>query len=299
MKKKILVIISCISLIGIAICFYSTGIMLSKITHWFFTSETNAEIFEGISYIREVRNTPRELVIHIVTINLKINGLEFLVTPGKPDQEYPLKARTTAQFLDEFNLNLAVNGDGFTPWKSNGPLDYYPHRGDPVTPTGLASSRGVLYSQNKNNQPVLYISQNNKAQFNSPIGKIYNAISGNTMLVKGGKLAAEILNASTNDASLPNPRTSIGLDQHGKKLIIVVVDGRQPGYSLGVTLTELAMLLQEFGAYNAMNLDGGGSSTLVITNKNGDITLMNSPIDNNIPGHERPIANHLGVSIKH
>jgi exopolysaccharide biosynthesis protein len=75
------------------------------------------------------------------------------------------------------------------------------------------------------------------------------------------------------------------------------VDGRQPFYSEGITLNELARLMISLGAQDAMNLDGGGSSTMVVASKDGQPRILNSPIDNYIPGRERPVANHLGVYV--
>jgi hypothetical protein len=104
------------------------------------------QLFQGISYRRETRSSPRLMVIHVITVDLRAEGLSFLVTPGDPDQELPLKARTTSQFMEDFKVQVAVNGDGFTPWRSNSILDYYPHPGDPVKPAGLAASLGQIYS---------------------------------------------------------------------------------------------------------------------------------------------------------
>jgi len=81
-------------------------------------------------------------------------------------------------------------------------------------------------------------------------------------------------------------------------LTIVIVDGRQPGYSQGATLLELAGILLEFNVHNGMNLDGGGSSTLVVMDSEGKSKVLNSPVDNHIPGRERAIANHLGFFAK-
>ena len=78
-------------------------------------------------------------------------------------------------------------------------------------------------------------------------------------------------------------------------MIILLVDGRQPNYSEGVTMAELVGILREYGAYSALNLDGGGSTTLAIEGESGEPVLLNSPIDNRIPGRERPVANHLGI----
>jgi hypothetical protein len=47
-----------------------------------------------------------------------------------------------------------------------------------------------------------------------------------------------------------------------------------------------------------MSLDGGGSSTLVIEGEDGLPEILNSPIDSYIPGRERPVANHLGITVK-
>jgi hypothetical protein len=245
------------------------------------------QLFAGVEYRRETQSAPREQVIHIVTIDLRQAGISFLVTPGDPKAELPLQARTTSRFLDEFGLQLAINGDGFEPWESGTPLTSYPKPGDPVRPLGLAASKGELYANRRGNEPTLYISKTNKARFNAPDGKIYNAISGNIMLVERGK-AVESLNGAAE------PRTAVGLDRRGRKLILVVVDGRQPGYSQGATLPELAQILIAQGAYYAMNLDGGGSSTLAVQGVGGADGL-NSPVDNNLPGRERPVGNHLGV----
>jgi exopolysaccharide biosynthesis protein len=51
------------------------------------------------------------------------------------------------------------------------------------------------------------------------------------------------------------------------------------------------------GARYAMNLDGGGSSTMVVADKDGRARILNSPIDNLIPGRERPVADHLGIYV--
>jgi hypothetical protein len=251
-------------------------------------AEKNQAIFEGITYVREVRQSPRPMVVHVVTINLRAEGISFLVTPGDPNSDMPLKARKTTQFLEDYDLQLAVNGDGFTPWRANNLLDFYPKSGDRVDSVGLAASRGTIYSQDTDNEPVLYISRNNQARFNSPLGGVYNAISGNIMLVENGK-------AVVHDQDEPLPRTAIALDKRRRQMIIIVVDGRQPHYSEGATLAELTDMVIAFGGYNGMNLDGGGSSTMVMQTKNGGAKILNSPIDQRLPGHERVVGNHLGV----
>jgi len=87
----------------------------------------------------------------------------------------------------------------------------------------------------------------------------------------------------------------VALDREGRRLILIAVDGRQPNYSEGVTLAELAEIVIEHGGDTALNLDGGGSTTLVMEGKSGEPILLNSSIDNRIPGRERPVANPLGI----
>ncbi|HMD82685.1 MAG TPA: phosphodiester glycosidase family protein, partial [Anaerolineales bacterium] len=170
------------------------------------------------------------------------------------------------------------------------------HSGDPVTPLGFSASNGEVYSRgvvmSVGQRPTLYISRRNAISFNNPPGNIYNAISGDRMVVLKGQAAPYL-----NDEDV-EPRTAIGMNRNGRYLYLVVVDGRQPFYSSGATLRELAQILIDEGVYIAMNLDGGGSSTLVIEGEDGQPVILNSPIDNYIPGRERPVANHIGIYIK-
>jgi len=244
-------------------------------------------LFDGITYTRVVRTSPHPMVIHIVTVDLRTKGISLMVTPGDPSRELPSDARTTSQFLDEFGVQLAINGDGFTPWSDN-PFSPYPQSGDPVIPLGLSISDGITYSEPQDTLPTFYLSPNGKASINEPTGNIEYAISGQHLLIQNGK----IIEGLDGDAQ---PRTALGLNRSSKILTLVVVDGRQPGYSEGATLTELANILLENNVHDGINMDGGGSSTLVIEGENGEPVILNSPIDNNVPGNERPVANHLGI----
>jgi exopolysaccharide biosynthesis protein len=86
-----------------------------------------------------------------------------------------------------------------------------------------------------------------------------------------------------------HPRTAIATLGDGRALMLVV-DGRQPSLSVGMSLDELARVLIELGAVEAMNLDGGGSSAMVVQGK-----LMNHPSD---PTGERPVSDAILVSSK-
>jgi hypothetical protein len=253
------------------------------------------ELYKGIMYRRVIQFTPCPMIAHVIVIDTKENEFHFLVTPPDSDQELPLNARTTSQFLEEFGLQLAINGDGFDPWWSNGPADYYPHVGDPVVPLGFSASGGKIYTEGVEEQlgtePTLYISRKNALSFNQRPDRVFQAISGDRMLVLQGNVAEDL------DATELDPRTAIGLNKNGRYVYIIVVDGRQPFYSDGATFVQLAQLMIDQGAYVAMSLDGGGSSTLVMEGEDGEPVILNSPIDNYIPGRERPVANHLGVFI--
>ena len=120
-----------------------------------------------------------------------------------------------------------------------------------------------------------------------PTGEgIAQAVGGGPRLVRDGAVSIEYKLERFHDAFAANrhPRTGIGLT--GKQLFLVTVDGRQPGYSAGMTLREFATLFVNLGCTDAMNLDGGGSTTMVIRGQ-----VVNSPSD----GRERKVANALAL----
>lgn len=253
-------------------------------------------LFTGITYTREVRTQPIPQVIHVVAIDLTTPELRFFVTPQDTLPDYVYTARTTSQFLQEFGLQLAINGDFFDPWRDKHLFDYYPHEGDGVNVHGLTISQGSTVSAGYGKvgeYATLYITADNHASFAPPAAPVVTAISGNTMLLIDGVFTL----ATSQEAYLTerHPRTAIGLTQDEQTLLLVVVDGRQPNYSEGASTAELTAILQTYGAYNALNLDGGGSSTLVMAGTDGQPQQLNSPIHNRIPFRERPIANHLGI----
>ncbi len=257
---------------------------------------TKETLYEDVIYQRVVKYFPNPMIVHIVKIDTKAKGVQFLVTPADSKGETPLNARTTSQFLDEFGVQIAINGDGFSPWWSRSPADYYPHAGDPVAPLGFTASKGDDYWQGVELQvgerPTLYINnRRNSFTFNDKPNRVQSAISGDRMLILQGSPVPDL------DDSTLEPRTAIGLNKNGRYVYLVVVDGRQPFYSAGITFADLAQLLVDQGVYVAMSLDGGGSSTMVIEGEDGEPVILNSPIDHYIPGRERPVANHFGVYV--
>ncbi|GAA4675038.1 hypothetical protein Prum_030160 [Phytohabitans rumicis] len=110
------------------------------------------------------------------------------------------------------------------------------------------------------------------------------AVGGRQVLVKDG------VPQDIGDAT-PEPRTAVGFSADGRRMYLLTVDGRQAD-SRGVTLTELGRLMAELGAHNALNLDGGGSSTLLAREPGqAEVQVENSPSD----GSERPVPNGLAL----
>lgn len=249
-------------------------------------------LFPGVTYLRKDLTSPRPTVVHVLAIDLQTQKLEFLVTPS-PNNTDVLCTRTTSQFLEEFKLHAAINGGYFSYIDTaNNPTSLCPNGGDPVRISDYAASRGKIYSPKQTAQPEVFIGQKNQVTFEKESGKVFNAISGDRMVVKDGKV---VKNLAAQD---PNPRTAIGLSRNGRWLTFMVVDGRQTGYSEGVTFPELAQLLISYGVHTGANMDGGGSSAMVLRGFDGKARVLNSPINAGKPGKERAVGNHLGLFIK-
>lgn len=122
------------------------------------------------------------------------------------------------------------------------------------------------------------------------IGPTPNSREPGTLLVEAGRNTGATARVGPR---LRHPRTAAGVTADGRTLILLVVDGRQPGHSVGATLPELADLLIELGVHDAVALDGGGSSSFHYRRPDGSL-LTNRPSD----GRWRPVANHLGVWIE-
>ena len=115
-------------------------------------------------------------------------------------------------------------------------------------------------------------------------GVVSDAVGGGPVLVRDGKPVYRANEAFTVSQIAPrHPRTAVGQTADGR-LIFAVVDGRQPGYSVGMTTFEMALTMVRLGAVRAMQLDGGGSSTMAFDGK-----VLNSPSD----GRERPVPTAL------
>ena len=249
---------------------------------------------------------PRPFILHIVTIDLTAPGVGVLVTPGKPtpDDRQPndnreTNARTTSEFVREFKLQLAINANYFYPFREYSPWDFYPRRGEKVSVMGQAISQGFIYSKAESNWPVLCFDANNRAQIlksgECPKSTV-QAVAGNSILVELGAPVAISPDLLKNDK--PYSQVAVAIDRTGQKLWLILIDGKQPLYSEGVTLAELTEIVMELGADTALHLDGGGSTTLVVANRSSP-QVLNAPMHTKLPMRQRPVANHLGFFARH
>ena len=111
---------------------------------------------------------------------------------------------------------------------------------------------------------------------------VKEAVAGFAQILDDGEVVVE-------DKVL-HPRTGIGVDKDGEKMWLVVVDGRQRGYSEGVTTRELAEIMLKLGAWDAINVDGGGSSIMFFAKSRRAKQINKTPY-----GIIRPIPVMIGV----
>jgi hypothetical protein len=118
----------------------------------------------------------------------------------------------------------------------------------------------------------------------SDFGEVAVAVGGNARLVTDGQPR------DFGDV-VEHPRSGVGLSEDGDTMYLVTIDGRL-AHAHGMTLTSFADFMSDIGAYQALNLDGGGSSTLVSRAPGTDeLVVNNSPSD----GNEREVSNGLGL----
>ncbi len=270
-----------------------------------FAAETVTHPFFGVTHIVRTETSPRPLRMHIMKIDLGDPWLRFLVTPQSGPRD--TTNQTTLQFLSSQAAQMAINAHFFTPWPADGTGASWL--------TGLAASSGTsgphghayapfdanLGYPYQNNLPAMNISAGNAATVvyqaagdatgygTDPPITLYNAVSGNEQVLANGVNTA---GTGAWDNTL-NPRTLIGTAP-GNTLILFVLDGRQPGASEGMTTREAAELLRnDYGVIDAINLDGGGSTTLAMADPAPRVA--NVPVGSGTPGSERSVGSNLGV----
>lgn len=187
------------------------------------------------------------------------------------------RARTTGSFVSLVGATAAINGDFFS---------YADHR-----PIGLAIGAGAPWSRDTDRFGAFLFGADRVALppqsdvLDPPPAWALGAVGGYPVLVEGGSVVSAPV-AAPSHCTERHPRSGLALSADGRTLWLVVLDGRRSG-SVGATCAEFAAQLVALGADRALNLDGGGSSALVLSGRGA----INTPSD----GAERIVSNHLAV----
>lgn len=246
---------------------------------------------------------PNEIVVYSplygqVTSN-KIGGVEAVVTGvNLPIRANKLVTGHIARVEVVQGATETIPPDGVV--LSGGPgagadfLARHLHPGDPVSfvlavaPVGQTQSALQIASLPRTEHDLPSRAGEGFSRSAYVWATVPSAIGGGPRLLVDGQVAVDWA-AEGFDAGFAgslNPRTAVGTTRDGRRLLLVTVDGRQ-GFSKGVSLAGMALILKRYGAWNAINLDGGGSTTMAVDG----LTVSNPGGD----GSERPVADMLLV----
>lgn len=237
--------------------------------------------YQGVELARVTTGDSRAYALRI---DLQEPEVGFAATP--PSGPLETVAQTTPQFLEETGAQFAVNGGFFAPCCEAAP--------EPKDIRGLTVSGGAPVSPAEPDtvfDDTLLVGPGGDVSVAVDLldaGGAAIALTGSHTLVDDG---ANVAPTGTEGFEGPNPRTAAGVSEDGQFLHLVAVDGRQPGYSEGTTLFETAELMLALGAFDALNLDGGGSTTMVRADNAGGSVLINRPSG----GEPRFNGNNLAV----
>lgn len=258
------------------------------------------KLFPGIEGCEIRREGDKPVVAFILRIDTSKKNISFCTTPPNPNYEVNKREtvrQTTVDFLLENDLAVAVNANFYTPFNA----ETQKKPGD-SNALGTEVWQGQLVSPPEQGYPTFTITADNQCAIeelgpNSDLSGIETAVAGSPILLRNGEIN------ETNDKAV-HPRTAVGLSGEGRYVWLLVIDGRQKGYSVGTTHTETAKIFQLFGVTDALNLDGGGSTTMVVARSKkaqhgGDepYKVVNNPVGQGKAGTLRYNANHLGVRI--
>jgi hypothetical protein len=239
---------------------------------------TDIEGIRSLSY----QNPSEQVSFHALAVDLEIQGLRFFITPPDPESEGETRSATVSSFARKYNLSAAING---APYDNK---NYLNRENAPEDIVGLYIYEGERVSEGISDYDALYILYDGSVEVGSQ-----NSVPDNVRWAVGGFhiVLSDGNNLGTADAR--HPRSLIGLSKDRKTLFLAVTDGRQKGCA-GMTTRELGEWMFWLGAFNAINMDGGGSSALVLRS-GGEPVLMNSPIHGGFHGLERAVASHVGL----
>ena len=260
----------------------------------------------GIKFVRIKRTSPRLMRIYVMRIDLETPGLRFVTTGRDPDWDKPmpdypkLKIRTrrttTADFMRQtrakgLNVVVAFNASPWRPWTK-------PYNHKYADPPGVNISDGVLVG-NRGGNPAFVVYKDGSVAIVDKVPKkdfpkIRNSLAGFCIIARNGK----VLPNTHSVAKGCHPRTAYGLSADRRYLYIIAIDGRQKNWSLGATGAETGALLIEAGADDAINMDGGGSTTMCYWDRRKKKPVMvNTHNHKSKSKYMRPVANNLGIVI--
>jgi len=267
----------------------------------FATSFATSAQTSPVTYRHIVRHDPN-FSIQVVTIDLADPRVSARVSRGGPqpagDDLWDTTLLPPSEIAGREHFDIAINGDFFdakATKDAEGRKSGYV-RGKLACPVGPAMTDGQLWHSTDQACPYVEITTNHTVKLieghpHDPIDPAaWEIIGGGQIIVRHGQTIA-----FTNKFGITrNPRTVVGLDRTGQLMTFFVVDGRQPSLSIGMTLADLSHEMIALGCDSAINLDGGGSTTLVYRDPaTKQLKVLNSPSDT----RERSVADVLGVTV--
>ncbi|MFT3879398.1 MAG: phosphodiester glycosidase family protein [Gemmatales bacterium] len=259
-------------------------------------SSTSTAPYPPVLLTTYVYQQPRPLRAWSVRIDLTHPDIEFVVTPPAPvDPGWDTRSQTTLDFAKEQQVQLAINASPFEPLRQKG--------GEPMHIVGLHLTRGLQLANQRLNEDMgamLIDGENRVKLLNYPLAagdlaKARHGLGGFSMVLLDGK---PMLSQERSALPAKHPRTAVGLSEKGRYLWWLIVDGRQEGKSEGLTYKELGEWGASLGITDLLNLDGGGSTTLVLQDpKSKGYEVMNTPVGKGPPGSLRFNGNNLGLRL--
>lgn len=257
-------------------------------------------IFKGIdlAHGRQQKESAgeREHQVQCLRVDLSDPDVKFLTTPHCTNGcAGETLSENASLFLERSGLQAVVNGSFYE--SSQGPSDL--PIGSPYNVEGLAISQGNVVSpaDQTDRATAFLFTTNNSPIFlptNAPPGTntsgIYTALTGDRPLLINGTNVQT--GGNTNDL---DPRTATGLSQDRRYLYLMTIDGRQPGWSDGADFSSTAEWLKRFGAWDGINIDGGGSTLMCIADCAGKSARVNRSSFVFQQGRERQIGHHFGI----
>jgi hypothetical protein len=246
------------------------------------------ETFGNVRVVASVYNEAADLVLLRLATG-PVHAFLAVVDLTRPGLEIRLDAAIggktlTSDFAKTNGCMLAINGEaGSAPARDAGLGDWIGN---------LVSAGKPLLLKDSGKRPFLVFDRRSRATY-SPARAVETAVLPDWYNVIWGRHDALIDGVPAEPAQGDRqPRTAMAIDGAGARLYLLVVDGRQAGYSVGLTRREVGLLLAAFGARNGMLCDEGGSSCMY-TSQAG---VINSPCD--AGGKERPTYTHFGVALR-